>query len=107
MAAYELTLGLFDTRKKLMPYIFLSLAACFWGGNYVIGHVLVTHADPVILSEARWLITALLLVSLYYKNIKNQWPEMKSAAGSIFSSSMRSGSLPSHPLHRTAVYLIT
>lgn len=26
-----------------MPYILLSLAACFWGGNYVVGHLLVAE----------------------------------------------------------------
>ncbi|HGN8915992.1 TPA: hypothetical protein ACK10A_005341, partial [Klebsiella pneumoniae] len=24
-----------------MPYLLLTLAALFWGGNYVVGHVLV------------------------------------------------------------------
>jgi|AGFS01.1.fsa_nt_gi hypothetical protein len=34
-----------------MPYLLLSLAACFWGGNYVVGHILVAHADPLLLSS--------------------------------------------------------
>ncbi|MDO1885635.1 hypothetical protein Q2384_25015, partial [Escherichia coli] len=24
-----------------MPYLLLTLAALFWGGNYVVGHILV------------------------------------------------------------------
>lgn len=27
-----------------MPYLFLTLAACFWGGNYVVGHLLAKNA---------------------------------------------------------------
>ena len=32
-----------------MPYLLLTLAAVFWGGNYVIGHVLVSDANPLLL----------------------------------------------------------
>jgi len=67
-----------------MPYLFLSIAACFWGGNYVIGHILVTQADPVILSEARWTLTAFLLVCLYFKQIRQQWPSIRAASGRVF-----------------------
>ncbi|QLK60738.1 EamA family transporter [Enterobacteriaceae bacterium Kacie_13] len=66
-----------------MPYLFLTLAACFWGGNYVVGHFLVTQADPMMLSEARWMLTALLLLALYFPQVKKQWPEMKKAKGTI------------------------
>ncbi|SMG54771.1 DMT family transporter [Cedecea sp. NFIX57] len=67
-----------------MPYLLLSLAALFWGGNYVVGHLLVTQVDPIILSEARWLATALLLMALYRVQVKNQWPEMVKARGTVF-----------------------
>lgn len=66
-----------------MPYFLLSLAACFWGGNYVVGHLLVAHADPIILSAARWILTALLLSMLYIRQIRAQWPMMKKARGTI------------------------
>lgn len=66
-----------------MPYLFLSLAACFWGGNYVVGHLLVAQADPIILSEARWLFTAGLLLGLYFRQVKQQWAAMKQAAGTV------------------------
>ena len=46
-----------------MPYFLLSLAACFWGGNYVVGHLLVAHADPIVLSAARWIFTALCIIA--------------------------------------------
>jgi len=66
-----------------MPYLCLTLAACFWGGNYVVGHFLVTQADPILLSEARWMLTALLLTGLYFRQIKTQWTDMKKAKGTI------------------------
>lgn len=67
-----------------MPYLLLSLAALFWGGNYVVGHLLVAQADPIVLSEARWLLTALLLMALYGTQVKKQWPEMLKAKGTVF-----------------------
>jgi drug/metabolite transporter (DMT)-like permease len=60
-----------------MPYLLLSLAACFWGGNYVVGHILVAQIDPILLSSARWVFTTLLLFVLYFKQIKAQWSVMK------------------------------
>lgn len=66
-----------------MPYLLLSLAACFWGGNYVVGHLLVAHVDPVILSAARWVFTALLLMTLYFHQVRKQWPAMKKVFGRI------------------------
>lgn len=60
-----------------MPYLLLTLAACFWGGNYVVGHLLVRLIDPVVLSSARWILTAILLVALYHRQINNQWVAMR------------------------------
>lgn len=66
-----------------MPYILLSLAACFWGGNYVVGHILVAEVNPVILSAARWIFTALLLIALYFRQVREQWPAMKKSFGTL------------------------
>ncbi|MDO5087867.1 MAG: DMT family transporter [Comamonadaceae bacterium] len=58
-----------------MPYyLLLSLAAIFWGGNYVVGRVLVAGIDPVLLSAIRWALTALLLCLLYRQRLRAQWP---------------------------------
>lgn len=61
----------------VMPYLLLTLAACFWGGNYVVGHLLVSLVDPVLLSSARWIFTAMLLVALYHRQIRGQWHAMQ------------------------------
>ncbi|NUF48486.1 DMT family transporter [Gilliamella sp. ESL0250] len=60
-----------------MPYLLLTLAACFWGGNYVVGRVLVTQADPMIISEGRWVLTALLLLCLYHQQLGSDLPKIK------------------------------
>lgn len=66
-----------------MPYILLSLAACFWGGNYVVGHILVAEVNPIILSATRWIFTALLLIALYFRQVREQWPVMKTSFGTL------------------------
>ena len=50
-----------------MPYLYLSLAAVFWGGNYVVGKLMVIDIDPVLLSQARWLLTSALLLIINYR----------------------------------------
>ncbi|WP_432701189.1 DMT family transporter [Kluyvera cryocrescens] len=62
-----------------MPYLLLTLAACFWGGNYVVGHLLVNLVDPILLSSARWVATAVLLVALYHRQVRQQWSAMQRA----------------------------
>lgn len=52
-----------------MPYLLLALAAMFWGGNYVVGHILVEGADPVVMTEARWMLTAMLLMVMYHRQV--------------------------------------
>jgi len=57
-----------------MAYLLLSLAALFWGGNYVVGHLLVQYIDPCFLSLIRWGGTTLLIASLYWRSFKNDLP---------------------------------
>lgn len=39
-----------------VAYLMLILAAAFWGGNYVVGRVLVFEVPPGFIAEARWVI---------------------------------------------------
>lgn len=55
---------------KSMPYVMLSLAAIFWGGNYVVGKIMVVNMDPILLSEFRWLLTSIILVIFNFLAIK-------------------------------------
>lgn len=54
------------TEEHMMPYVLLTLAAMFRGGNYVVGHILVKEANPVVITEARWALTATLLMEIWY-----------------------------------------
>ncbi|MCW2473089.1 MULTISPECIES: DMT family transporter [unclassified Symbiopectobacterium] len=67
-----------------MPYLLLTLAALFWGGNYVVGHVLVVRADPIIMTQARWAITAILLMALYFRQVRQHWSTMRTSLGILF-----------------------
>ncbi|QIQ21213.1 DMT family transporter [Zophobihabitans entericus] len=66
-----------------MTYLLLTLAAIFWGGNYVVGHILVDQTDPIILTEGRWALTALLLMCMYYKQVKIDLPKIKKSLSTV------------------------
>ncbi|MCP5700045.1 EamA family transporter, partial [Klebsiella pneumoniae] len=66
-----------------MPYLLLTLAALFWGGNYVVGHILVQGADPIVMTEARWALTAMLLVGLYQRQIRESWRLLRGNASML------------------------
>ena len=66
-----------------MPYVLLICAAIFWGGNYVIGRVLVEHADPILMTQARWLLTAVMLLFLYFRQLTRQWQAITHSFKSI------------------------
>lgn len=56
-----------------MAYILLALAAIFWGGNYVVGHVLVQFVDPYGLSLIRWAATTLLMLTIYWRTFYHDY----------------------------------
>lgn len=88
-----------------MPYFLLSLAACFWGGNYVVGHELVTVTDPIILSTAHWILTALLLMLFYFRQVRPVASHEKSIQHHNLSCTVRPGAVSPAPLYRPAVHL--
>ncbi|PVZ88978.1 EamA/RhaT family transporter [Serratia sp. S1B] len=70
-----------------MAYLLLTLAGVFWGGNYVIGHVLVQYINPYGLSLIRWSGTSLIMFTLYWQTIKHDLPSLRKNLGynTIFS----------------------
>ncbi|MDT7459949.1 DMT family transporter [Citrobacter koseri] len=66
-----------------MPYIILSLAAIFWGGNYVVGEFMVADIDPILLSEFRWLFTSIILVLFNFIALKKNIGLIKSNLANI------------------------
>lgn len=67
-----------------MPHFLLILSTLFWGGNYVVGRLLVFQMSPILLSEIRWLLAAFFLFLLYHRDIKQAWPSIKESVGSLF-----------------------
>jgi len=59
-----------------MAYLLLTLAAIFWGGNYVVGHILVQSVDPYALSLIRWGGTTLLMLVIYWKSFSLDFPSL-------------------------------
>lgn len=64
-----------------MAYLLLTLAAIFWGGNYVVGHVLVQYVDPYGLSLTRWGGTTLLMLVLYWKTFRQDFVTLRHNLG--------------------------
>jgi len=64
-----------------VAYLLLALAAIFWGGNYVVGHLLVQSVDPFGLSLIRWGLTTLLMVALYRKTFISDLPRLRQRLG--------------------------
>ncbi|TDF99724.1 DMT family transporter [Paenibacillus piri] len=44
------------------PYLLLVLATCLWGGNFVVGKVLVAEIPPIMLAAIRWCIALLAMM---------------------------------------------
>lgn len=56
-----------------MPYLLLMFASIFWGGNYVVGHIVVGTINPYFLSLIRWGLTTVLMFSIYAKIVCKEW----------------------------------
>lgn len=64
-----------------MAYLLLALAAIFWGGNYVVGHILVQYVDPYGLSLIRWGGTTVIMLAFYWKNFLHDFPTLRNNLG--------------------------
>jgi len=51
------------------PYLLLLVATCLWGGNFVVGKVLVTEIPPITLALFRWSIALLCIIPLWGKTV--------------------------------------
>jgi len=61
-----------DPKKKAL--LFLVFTTAFWGGNFVVGKVVVQFIQPFMMSMSRWAIALSLLIPLLYRQ---GWPERK------------------------------
>lgn len=64
-------------------YIFLTLAALFWAGNFVLARAVHAAVPPIGLAFWRWALVAILVVPWAWKDLKSQWPAMRAHIGLI------------------------
>ncbi|WP_445505907.1 DMT family transporter [Niallia sp. 03190] len=57
-----------------MAYLFLLITSLLFGGNFVIGKLLVGHASPMTLTSLRWIIAVLCLLPLVWWKEKRLLP---------------------------------
>jgi len=63
------------------PYLLLTLAPLFWGGNMVAARMAVGVVSPFPLLLARFLIAAVLALILALPHLRRDWPAIKKSAG--------------------------
>lgn len=61
---------------KYKTWIFLSLSALFWAGNFVFGSLVVMELTPVGLIFIRWFFASILLLIIAQKVEKPDWKEL-------------------------------
>ena len=57
--------------------VLLMLTALFWAGNAVAGRIAIDDVSPFLLSFLRWVILLIILWTLYWKDIKAAWPQLR------------------------------
>ncbi|WP_338635947.1 DMT family transporter [Spirobacillus cienkowskii] len=65
--------------NQTLPYAFLTLSTLFWGGNLIVGKLLVLNISPILLTQIRWILTAAFLFLIYHKKIIKNWGNIKSS----------------------------
>ena len=66
---------------KKMALLILLITTAFWGGNFVVGKVVVNYIPPFMMSLGRWIIALFLLIPMLYKK---GWPKFDEWKGYWF-----------------------
>ncbi len=64
--------ALFNNAPFLLVFVTLS-----WGGNAVAGRLAVGHVSPLLLTEFRWVITAVVLLAIGHHHLRRDWPVIR------------------------------
>jgi drug/metabolite transporter (DMT)-like permease len=64
--------------------LLLTLTTLFWGGNAVAGKFAVGEVSPLILTATRWLIAAAVLLTFAQKQLRQDWPVIRSRLTYLF-----------------------
>ena len=63
------------------PYLLLSLTSLFWGGNTVLGRLIVGHVPPITLAFIRWGGAFVVLLPFAARHLARDWPVIRKHAG--------------------------
>lgn len=63
------------------PYVLLSITALCWAGNAIVGRLAAGHIPPITLSFLRWSLAFLILLPLTWKQLRQDWPAIRSRFG--------------------------
>ncbi|MCO6185153.1 DMT family transporter [Rhizobium sp. L1K21] len=58
-------------------YILLTTTALIWGGNSVAGKLAVGHISPLLLTNFRWIIAFIIILTVSTAQIKRDWPVLR------------------------------
>lgn len=68
--------GIFS-RLASQPYLLLTLAPLFWGGNITFGRMAVGEIDPYMLSVLRWAGALALVLPFGIAPMRREWPTIR------------------------------
>ena len=57
----------------VLPYLLLTLAACTWGGNIVLGRAMHGDIPPMALTFFRWSVSFVILIPLTQGKFREDW----------------------------------
>lgn len=66
------------TRLSHSAPLLLTLTMMIWGGNAVAGKMAVGEVSPLLLTAFRWGLAALVLVSFCWRQLRDDWPAIRS-----------------------------
>lgn len=58
-------------------YLLLTLTTLFWGGNSVAGKMASGEISPMLLTLARWVVAALIVLVFALPDVRRDWPEIR------------------------------
>jgi drug/metabolite transporter (DMT)-like permease len=67
-----------DIWIKTRPHFLLVLTMLIWSGNAVMGKFAVGHISPMVLTFSRWLLAFVIIAVVARKEIRQDWPIIKS-----------------------------
>jgi drug/metabolite transporter (DMT)-like permease len=58
-------------------YAILTVTTLIWGANAVAGKLAVGHVSPMLLTSARWVFSAAILLAFGWPHLKRDWPVIR------------------------------